>query len=175
VFSSVQNNAGTLTYPTLLAMLQDRPTQFQAAPAPVPLNFHTTQAAWYFQDEIKLRPNLTVRLGVRDEMTTGWNEINGRAEPRLRAEALRTQSARLHTVSGATLTSEASLASPSLDSLSANSPSLPSQEDVPASAPVAAHASPSDSQTASRPHALRPPIGAAGSGEACDAPSGRGW
>src|SRR5437867_10808926 len=79
VFSSVQNNAGTLTYPTLLAMLQDRPTQFQAAPAPVPLNFRTTEAAWYFQDEIKLRPNLTVRLGLRDEMTTGWNEINRRA------------------------------------------------------------------------------------------------
>src|SRR5207247_3609156 len=72
VFSSVQNNAGTLTYPTLLAMLQDRPTQFQAAPGPVPLNFRTTESAWYFQDEFKLRPNLTVRLGLRDEMTTGW-------------------------------------------------------------------------------------------------------
>src|SRR5439155_1483454 len=30
VFSSVQNNAGTLTYRTLLDMLQDRPSQFQA-------------------------------------------------------------------------------------------------------------------------------------------------
>jgi hypothetical protein len=78
VFSSVQNNAGTLTYQTLLAMLQDRPTQFQAGVAPTPLNFRTTEAAWYFQDEIKLRPNLTVRLGLRDEMTTGWNEVNGR-------------------------------------------------------------------------------------------------
>src|SRR5881296_1561288 len=78
VFSSVQNNAGTLTYPTLLAMLQDRPTQFQAAPGPVPLNFRTTESAWYFQDEFKLRPNLTVRLGLREEMTTGWNEVNGR-------------------------------------------------------------------------------------------------
>jgi len=78
VFSSVQNNAGTLTYPTLLAMLQDRPTQLQAAPGPVPLNFRTTESAWYFQDEFKLRPNLTVRLGLRDEMTTGWNELNGR-------------------------------------------------------------------------------------------------
>ena len=79
VFSSVQNNAGTLTYPTLLAMLQDRPTQLQAAPGPVPLNFRTTEAAWYFQDEFKLRTNLTMRLGLRDEMTTGWNEVNGRS------------------------------------------------------------------------------------------------
>ncbi len=75
VFSSVQNNAGTLTYPTLLAFLQDRPTQFQAAPAPTPLDFRTTEAAWYFQDEMKLRSNLTLRLGLRDETTTGWNEI----------------------------------------------------------------------------------------------------
>ena len=35
------------------------------------------QAAWYFQDEIKLRPNLTVRLGLRDEMATKVNEKNG--------------------------------------------------------------------------------------------------
>src|SRR5881296_1627472 len=79
VFSSVQNNAGTLTYRTLLDMLQDRPQQFQAGVAPTPLNFRTTEAAWYFQDEFKLRPNLTMRLGLRDEMTTGWNEVNGRS------------------------------------------------------------------------------------------------
>ena len=79
VFSSAQNNAGTLTYRTLLDMLQDRPQQLQAAPGPVPLTFRTTEAAWYFQDDIKLRPNLTVRLGLRDEMTSGWNEVNGHA------------------------------------------------------------------------------------------------
>src|SRR5206468_3740767 len=79
VFSSVQNNAGTLTYRTLLDMLQDRPQQFQAGVAPTPLNFRTTEAAWYFQDEFKLRTNLTMRLGLRDEMTTGWNEVNGRS------------------------------------------------------------------------------------------------
>src|SRR5881296_3843486 len=79
VFSSAQNNAGTLTYRTLLDMLQDRPQQLQAAPGPVPLTFRTTEAAWYFQDDIKLRPNLTVRLGLRDEMTSGWSEVNGHA------------------------------------------------------------------------------------------------
>jgi hypothetical protein len=41
------------------------------------LNFRTTEAAWYFQDEMKLRSNLTLRLGLRDEITTGWNEIHG--------------------------------------------------------------------------------------------------
>ncbi|MGH9784012.1 MAG: carboxypeptidase regulatory-like domain-containing protein [Terriglobia bacterium] len=78
-FSSAQQSAGTAAYEGLLAFLQDRPTQFQGLVNPQVLNFRSTEAAWYFQDEIRLRPNLTVRLGLRDEMTTGWNETNGRA------------------------------------------------------------------------------------------------
>ena len=76
-FSSAQNNAGTINYTNLLLFLQDRPTQFQFQANPTELTYRSTEAAWYFQDEIKLRPNLTVRLGLRDEMTTGWNEANG--------------------------------------------------------------------------------------------------
>jgi len=76
-FSSAQNNAGTAGYLDWVTFLQDSPTQFLAAPNPIPLNFRSTEAAWYIQDELKLRPNLTVRLGLRDEMTTGWNEPSG--------------------------------------------------------------------------------------------------
>src|SRR2546425_6594754 len=76
-FSSGQNNAGTVSYPTLLAFLQDRPTQFNTQTKPTELIFSSKQAAWYFQDEMKLRPNLTLRLGLRDEMTTMINEKNG--------------------------------------------------------------------------------------------------
>ena len=76
-FSSGQNNAGASTYPTLLAFLQDRPTQFRTQTKPTELIFRSLQAAWYFQDEMKLRPNLTVRLGLRDEMATKVNEKNG--------------------------------------------------------------------------------------------------
>src|SRR2546426_222858 len=76
-FSSGQNNAGTVSYPTLLAFLQDRPTQFNTQTKPTELIFSSKQAAWYFQDEMKLRPNLTLRLGLRDEMTTLINEKNG--------------------------------------------------------------------------------------------------
>src|SRR5213594_2377290 len=76
-FSSGQNNAGAITYPTLLAFLQDRPTQFRTQTKPTELIFRSLQAAWYFQDEMKLRPNLTVRLGLRDEMATKVNEKNG--------------------------------------------------------------------------------------------------
>jgi outer membrane receptor protein involved in Fe transport len=76
-FSSGQNNAGTVTYPTLPAFLQDRPTRFITQTRPTELVFRSTQAAWYFQDEVKLRPNVTLRLGLRDEMTTRINEKNG--------------------------------------------------------------------------------------------------
>jgi len=76
-FSSGQNNAGTVSYPSLLAFLQDRPTRFLTQTKPTELIFQGTQAAWYFQDEMKLRPNLTVRLGLRDEMAAKVNEKNG--------------------------------------------------------------------------------------------------
>jgi len=78
-FSSAQQNAGTVSYNSLLAFLQDQPTQFSFQANPTQLNYRSTEAAWYFQDEIKLRSNLTVRLGLRDEMTTGWNEKDGHA------------------------------------------------------------------------------------------------
>jgi hypothetical protein len=35
--------------------------------------------AWYVDDTIRLRPNLTLQLGLRHEFTTGWNEATGRA------------------------------------------------------------------------------------------------
>ena len=71
-------NAGQVTYPTLLGFLQDAPTTFIAVPNPIPLGYRSTESAWYVQDEIKLKSNLTLRLGLRDEMTTGFNEATSR-------------------------------------------------------------------------------------------------
>ena len=45
----------------------------------VRLGYRSLEAAWYVQDEIKLRRNLTLRLGLRDEMTSGWNEAHNHA------------------------------------------------------------------------------------------------
>ena len=71
--------AGSVSYSTLTTLLQDLPTAFLAVPNTAEMGYRTTEAAWYVQDEIKLRTNLTLRLGLRDEMTTGWNEHTGRA------------------------------------------------------------------------------------------------
>jgi hypothetical protein len=73
------NTTGGVSYPTLQAFLQDQPSTFLAVPSLNLLGFRTTETAWYVQDEIKLRPNLSLRLGLRDEMTTGFNEHSGRA------------------------------------------------------------------------------------------------
>jgi outer membrane receptor protein involved in Fe transport len=73
-----QFSAGTISYPTLTALLQDRPLQLTVAPNTTTLGYRSTEAAWYVQDEIKLKPNLTLRLGLRDEMTSGWSEVTVR-------------------------------------------------------------------------------------------------
>ena len=79
MYGGAQATAGTVNYPTLLRFLQDSPTQFIANSNPQPVYFRSTEGAWYVQDEIKLKPNLTLRLGLRDEMTNGWNEAHGHA------------------------------------------------------------------------------------------------
>src|SRR6266705_1252147 len=76
---NAQFTAGTANYDTLLAFLQDSPKQFLAASNPQPLYFRSTETGLYAQDEIKLKPNFSLRLGLREEMTSGWNEAQGHA------------------------------------------------------------------------------------------------
>src|SRR5262249_24141991 len=71
-------SAGNVGYPSMLAFLQDRPSQMILNRNSVPLGYRSFEAAWYVQDEMKLLPNLTFRLGLRDEMTNGWHEVTGR-------------------------------------------------------------------------------------------------
>jgi Carboxypeptidase regulatory-like domain len=73
-----QGSAVNVAYPTVLAFLQDKPSQAIVVRNPAMVGYRSVEAAWYVQDEIKLRSNLTVRLGLRDEMTNGWNEVANR-------------------------------------------------------------------------------------------------
>jgi hypothetical protein len=73
-----QNISGTVAYPTLLAFLQDSPTAFNTNIIVTPVGYRQWEGAWYVQDEVKVKPNLTVNIGLRDEMTNGWNEVAGR-------------------------------------------------------------------------------------------------
>jgi hypothetical protein len=75
---AAQGSAANVAYANVTTFLQDKPTQAILVRNPVRLGYRSLEAAWYVQDEIKLRPNLTMRLGLRDEMTNGWNEVANR-------------------------------------------------------------------------------------------------
>src|SRR5207249_1679023 len=77
-FGSAAFSAGAVSYTSMLTFLQDIPGQFNIVRDPLPLGYRSTEGAWYFQDEMKVRSNLTLRLGLRHEMTDGWNEVAGR-------------------------------------------------------------------------------------------------
>jgi hypothetical protein len=64
------NNGGLLT--------NNPPLLFAPVPGPfVHFQFHTTIIGGYAQDDIRLRPSLTLNVGLRYEMSTVPNEING--------------------------------------------------------------------------------------------------
>ncbi|PYS15793.1 MAG: TonB-dependent receptor [Acidobacteria bacterium] len=78
-YGAAQFSAGGASHPTMARFLQDDPANpFSLNRNPQMLGYRMTQGAWYFQDEMKLRSNLTMRLGLRHEMTNGWNEVGGR-------------------------------------------------------------------------------------------------
>ena len=70
---------GLANFSTLQTFLQSTVTTFQVLTNATELGWRSFFGAWYFQDSIKLRSNLTLQVGIRDEFTTGWNEVAGRA------------------------------------------------------------------------------------------------
>ncbi len=85
-FQRVQDNENTAsrrlgqaTFTSLATFLQGTVSTFQVLPAPTELGWRSFFGAWFVQDTIHLRRNLTVEIGLRHEFTNGWNEVAGRA------------------------------------------------------------------------------------------------
>src|SRR5712691_4950951 len=85
-FQRIQSNedtasskAGQASFASLPALLQGTLTRLTAVPHATPLSFRSLEGAWFVEDSVKVRPNLTVRLGLRHEFTNGYNEAHGRA------------------------------------------------------------------------------------------------
>ena len=85
-FQRVQDNENTAsrrlgqaTFTSLTTFLQGTVSTFQVVPAPNELGWRSLFGAWFVDDKIHLRHNLTIELGLRHEFTTGWNEVAGRA------------------------------------------------------------------------------------------------
>jgi hypothetical protein len=70
---------GQATFSSLTTFLQGTVSTFQVVPNPDELGWRSFFGAWYIEDAIKIRPNLTIEAGIRDEFTNGWNEESGRA------------------------------------------------------------------------------------------------
>jgi hypothetical protein len=76
---SASRRLGVATFASLSRLLQGIVSQFQVIPDPNELGWRSLFGAFYVDDTIRLRPNLTLRAGIRDEFTTGWDEVWGRA------------------------------------------------------------------------------------------------
>lgn len=82
-FQSNENLAlsqyGQATFTSLQTFLQGTVGTLLFNPSPTPLGWRSLFGALYAEDAIRVNPHLTVSLGFRDEFTTGWNEVHGRA------------------------------------------------------------------------------------------------
>ncbi len=76
---SASRQLGQATFASLTTFLQGTVTNFQVVPQHTELGWRSLFGAWYVEDTIHLRRNLTLEAGLRQEFTTGWNEADGRA------------------------------------------------------------------------------------------------
>ena len=76
---SASRQLGQATFASLTTFLQGTVTNFQVVPQHTELGWRSLLGAWYVDDSIRLRHNLTLEAGIRQEFTTGWNEADGRA------------------------------------------------------------------------------------------------
>ena len=85
-FQRVQSNDdaadqrnGIASFADLTHFMQGQATQIVATLNPTEIGWRQFAAAWYVQDAMSLRPNLTLTLGLRHEFNNGWNSPKGLA------------------------------------------------------------------------------------------------
>jgi hypothetical protein len=85
-FQRVQSNddaadqrTGIASFADLQHFIQGQATQVVATLSPTEIGWRQFAGAWYLQDAISIRPNLTLTLGVRHEFNNGWNSPSGSA------------------------------------------------------------------------------------------------
>jgi hypothetical protein len=70
---------GQATFTSLQTFLQGTVATLLYDPTPTPLGWRSWFGAWYAEDVIRVSPKFTLTAGFRDEFTSGWNEVHGRA------------------------------------------------------------------------------------------------
>ena len=80
---AASRQAGVVAFPSLASLLSGSVTgpgaSFQVVPTANEIGWRSFFGAWYVDDTVKLNRRLTLEIGLRDEFTTGWNAVNGRA------------------------------------------------------------------------------------------------
>ena len=74
-----QDQYGQASFGSLTNFLKGTVGTFTVVPSPTPVGWRSLEAAWFVQDQVKLRSNLNLRIGFRAESTDGWNESHDRA------------------------------------------------------------------------------------------------
>jgi TonB-dependent Receptor Plug Domain. len=77
--NTASTTLGQANFSNLQSFLQGTISNFNVVPNRTGLGWRSLLGAWYIEDTIRLRPNLTLQAGLRHEFTTGWNEVAGRA------------------------------------------------------------------------------------------------
>ncbi len=70
---------GQATFTSLQTFLQGTVATLLYDPSPTPLGWRSWYGAFYAEDVVQVSPKLTLSFGFRDEFSTGWNEVFGRA------------------------------------------------------------------------------------------------
>jgi hypothetical protein len=71
-----RNSTGTFTFASLDDFLSKRPTTFTRRVGDPAVEFNQYQLGWFFQDDYRLRKNLTFSLGIRHELQTNLDDHN---------------------------------------------------------------------------------------------------
>jgi hypothetical protein len=75
---SASRQLGQATFTSLTTFLQSTTSTFMVVPEHTELGWRSLYGAWFVNDTIRVRRNLTIEAGLRQEFSTGWNESQGR-------------------------------------------------------------------------------------------------
>ncbi|HEY1947741.1 MAG TPA: carboxypeptidase-like regulatory domain-containing protein [Bryobacteraceae bacterium] len=76
---TVSTTLGQANFTSLQTFLQGTVSNFNVVPNRTALGWRMFMGAWYVEDNVRLRSNLTLQIGLRHEFTNGLNEVSGRA------------------------------------------------------------------------------------------------
>jgi hypothetical protein len=71
--NAADQRSGIAQFADLQSFMQGKATSITATLNPLGIGWRQWAGAWYAQDTMAVRPNLTVTLGVRHEFNNGWN------------------------------------------------------------------------------------------------------